>query len=108
MIERKRRKRRGDPWSVPDDWTPAMRAKHEKELILSTPLADTKLHVRIVNTLENQDIIFIRDLLDRDVAELLEIENFGEQALTKVSELVRELGIDPPWGEIKKVNLEGK
>ena len=56
-------------------------------------LAELKLSVRAMNCLESEEINTVRDLVQRNEDELLEVRNFGETTLTEVTEKLRELGL---------------
>ena len=57
------------------------------------PLADLKLSVRASNCLEGENIITVRDLVQRSEDQLLEVRNFGETTLKEVKEKLTELGL---------------
>jgi DNA-directed RNA polymerase subunit alpha len=60
---------------------------------LSMSLAELNLSVRAMNCLESEEINTVRDLVQRNEDQLLEVRNFGETTLTEVTEKLRELGL---------------
>ncbi len=60
---------------------------------LNMSLAELKLSVRAMNCLESEEINTVRDLVQRNEDDLLEVRNFGETTLTEVTEKLRELGL---------------
>ena len=67
---------------------------------LSTLIADLNLSVRATNCLESERIRSVRDLVQRNEDQLMEVRNFGETTLTevraKLSELQLHLGMRVP------------
>lgn len=70
------------------DWA----KKQEADDRLEMPLAETDLHVRTVNCLEEQAIFTVKDLLGCTPERLLEIPNFGEKTLQTVYEALEKIG----------------
>ena len=70
-------------------------AAHRQELF-DTSLADTTLSVRVVNTLEEEGIEHVRDLVKLDRNELLAIENFGDKTLEDCRAAMDALGVEHP------------
>lgn len=66
---------------------PALEAK------LNMSLAELNLSVRASNCLESENINTVRDLVQRNEDQLLEVRNFGETTLTEVREKLKELGL---------------
>ncbi|MBM4091898.1 MAG: DNA-directed RNA polymerase subunit alpha [Planctomycetes bacterium] len=66
---------------------PALEAK------LSMSLAELRLSVRASNCLEGENINTVRDLVQRNEDQLLEVRNFGETTLTEVRDRLKELGL---------------
>ena len=60
---------------------------------LNMSLAELKLSVRAMNCLESENIHLLRDLVQRNEDQLLEVRNFGETTLNEVRERLRELGL---------------
>lgn len=60
---------------------------------LNLSLAELKLSVRAMNCLESENIHLVRDLVQRNEDQLLEVRNFGETTLNEVKEKLRELGL---------------
>jgi DNA-directed RNA polymerase subunit alpha len=65
----------------------------ETETKLRLTVADLKLSVRASNCLEAENINTVRDLVQRNEDQLLEVRNFGETTLTEVKEKLTELGL---------------
>jgi len=63
------------------------------EAKLSQSLAELKLSVRAMNCLESENISTVRDLVQRNEDQLLEVRNFGETTLNEVREKLRQLGL---------------
>ncbi|MFN3193698.1 MAG: DNA-directed RNA polymerase subunit alpha [Aureliella sp.] len=68
-------------------------AEAQLEAKLNTPVADLRLSVRAANCLESEGIHLIRELVQRNEDQLLEIRNFGETTLTEVREKLAALGL---------------
>jgi DNA-directed RNA polymerase subunit alpha len=60
---------------------------------LNMPVSELRLSVRASNCLEHEQIITVRDLVQRTEDQLLEVRNFGETTLSEVNEKLRELGL---------------
>jgi len=56
-------------------------------------LAELRLSVRASNCLEGENINTVRDLVQRNEDQLLEVRNFGETTLTEVRDRLKELGL---------------
>ncbi len=61
---------------------------------LFRPVAELELSVRAANCLQNADIKFIGELVQRTEAEMLKTKNFGRKSLNEIKELLREMGLD--------------
>jgi DNA-directed RNA polymerase subunit alpha len=59
---------------------------------LGMSLAELKLSVRAMNCLESENISTVRDLVQRNEDQLLEVRNFGETTLAEVKEKLRQIG----------------
>lgn len=60
---------------------------------LGTPIADLNLSVRATNCLESERIRTVRDLVQRNEDQLMEVRNFGETTLTEVRAKLTEMGL---------------
>ena len=60
---------------------------------LNLSLADLKLSVRASNCLESENIHTVRDLVQRNEDQLLEVRNFGDTTLDEVKQKLTELGL---------------
>ncbi|MFK7737895.1 MAG: DNA-directed RNA polymerase subunit alpha [Pirellulaceae bacterium] len=68
-------------------------AEAQLEAKLNTTVSDLRLSVRAANCLESEGIHLIRELVQRNEDQLLEIRNFGETTLTEVREKLSALGL---------------
>ncbi len=68
-------------------------AEAQLEAKLNMPVADLKLSVRAANCLESEGIHVIRELVQRNEDQLLEIRNFGETTLNEVRDKLATLGL---------------
>jgi DNA-directed RNA polymerase subunit alpha len=66
---------------------------HELERKLNMSLAELELSVRATNCLESEGITTVRDLVNRNDDELLEVRNFGETTLKEVKLKLEERGL---------------
>ena len=60
---------------------------------LNMPISELRFSVRANNCLEHERIMTVRDLVQRNEDQLLEVRNFGETTLTEVNEKLKELGL---------------
>jgi DNA-directed RNA polymerase subunit alpha len=60
---------------------------------LNMTLADLKLSVRAMNCLESENIHTVRDLVQKNEDQLLEVRNFGETTLNEVKQKLRTIGL---------------
>ncbi|MEM8680462.1 MAG: DNA-directed RNA polymerase subunit alpha [Planctomycetota bacterium] len=60
---------------------------------LNISLAQLNLSVRASNCLESENILTVRDLVQRTEDHLLELRNFGDTTLTEVKQKLTELGL---------------
>jgi DNA-directed RNA polymerase subunit alpha len=60
---------------------------------LNTPISELRLSVRAGNCLESENIRTVRDLVQRNDDQLLEIRNFGETTLNEVKERLTAMGL---------------
>lgn len=68
-------------------------AEAQLEAKLNQSVAELRLSVRAGNCLEGEGIMTIRDLVQRNEDQLLEIRNFGETTLSEVREKLSTLGL---------------
>ncbi len=68
-------------------------AEAQLEAKLNMPVSDLRLSVRAGNCLESEGIHVIRELVQRNEDQLLEIRNFGETTLTEVRDKLANLGL---------------
>ena len=79
--------------------TPEMQAEEEAASPtlnenLFRPVAELELSVRSANCLQNADIKYIGELVQRSEAEMLKTKNFGRKSLNEIKEILREMGLD--------------
>jgi DNA-directed RNA polymerase subunit alpha len=79
--------------------TPEMQAEEESASPtlnenLFRPVAELELSVRSANCLQNADIKFIGELVQRSEPEMLKTKNFGRKSLNEIKEILREMGLD--------------
>ena len=79
--------------------TPEMQAEEEEAAPslnenLFRPVAELELSVRSANCLQNADIKYIGELVQRSEAEMLKTKNFGRKSLNEIKEILREMGLD--------------
>ena len=60
---------------------------------LNTPISELRLSVRATNCLESERIRTVRDLVQRNEDQLMEVRNFGETTLSEVKTKLAELGL---------------
>lgn len=85
-------------------WTEEQKLAHAEKQRLETPIAELTLSVRIINTLEDHDVILVEHLLSQTYDSLMGMKNFGEKTLTEVRAALRKLGLTPPeWKKPPKV-----
>lgn len=66
---------------------------HDLDRKLNMSLAELELSVRATNCLESEGITTVRDLVNRNDQELLEVRNFGETTLREVKAKLQERGL---------------
>lgn len=92
------RKYRAPAKKGPDtsSWTREEREAHERKQKLGTPIAEMQLPVRVINTLEENDVILAQDLMGQTYETLMAMKNFGDKTLDEVRQALVALGLDPP------------
>lgn len=63
------------------------------EAKLNLQINDLRLSVRAGNCLENEGVRTVRDLVQRNEVQLMEMRNFGETTLTEIREKLKEIGL---------------
>ena len=79
-------------------------------------VAELELSVRSANCLQNADIKYIGELVQKSEAEMLKTKNFGRKSLNEIKEILREMGLDfgmhienfPPRAELDRALGEGE
>ncbi|MGD9762649.1 MAG: DNA-directed RNA polymerase subunit alpha [Candidatus Binatia bacterium] len=61
---------------------------------LFRPVAELELSVRSANCLQNADIKYIGELVQRSEAEMLKTKNFGRKSLNEIKDILHEMGLD--------------
>ena len=62
--------------------------------ILYRPVDELELSVRSANCLQNADIKFIGELVQRSESEMLKTKNFGRKSLNEIKEILADLGLE--------------
>lgn len=73
---------------LPDGWFDERRQKQ----MLDATTADLGLDVRTCNGLENDGILFVRQLLERTPAQLQELPNFGAVTVERIEAVLKKYG----------------
>jgi DNA-directed RNA polymerase subunit alpha len=60
---------------------------------LFRPVEDLELSVRSANCLQNADIKYIGELVQKTEQEMLKTKNFGRKSLNEIKEILREMGL---------------
>lgn len=68
-------------------------AEAQLDAKLNMPLSELRLSVRANNCLESENIQTVRDLVQRNEDQLLEVRNFGETTLNEVREKLAQYGL---------------
>lgn len=92
----KRRRRRPKPGPNLSHLSEEERKQFLLEQKLNTPIAEMALAVRIVNMLEEHDVIVCRDLLRQTYESLAAMTNLGEKTLQECRQAVEALGLPAP------------
>jgi len=61
--------------------------------VLFRPVDELELSVRSANCLQNADIKFIGELVQRSEGEMLKTKNFGRKSLKEIKEILSEMGL---------------
>jgi DNA-directed RNA polymerase alpha subunit len=68
------------------------------ELLLRKPIAEMPMSVRVINMLEEYDILTVGDLLKQSYQSLVAIKNFGETTMREVTAALVALQLPvPSW-----------
>jgi DNA-directed RNA polymerase subunit alpha len=62
--------------------------------ILFRPVEELELSVRSANCLQNADIKYIGELVQRSEGDMLKTKNFGRKSLNELKEILAGLGLD--------------
>jgi DNA-directed RNA polymerase subunit alpha len=90
-------------------WSPADREAYLLKTRMETPVAEMKLSVRMINTLEEYDVIMASDLITKTYEDLMGMKNFGETSLREVKAAVKALGLPVPnWRPAPKPKKPAK
>jgi len=80
-----------------DEEPPAVMSEERRELphseSLYRPVDDLELSVRSANCLQNADIRYIGELVQRSEQEMLKTKNFGRKSLNEIKEFLHEMGL---------------
>src|SRR5438093_7704892 len=61
---------------------------------LYRPVDDLELSVRSQNCLQNADIKYIGELVQKTEQEMLKTKNFGQKSLNEIKEILRGMGLE--------------
>jgi DNA-directed RNA polymerase subunit alpha len=61
--------------------------------VLFRPVDELELSVRSANCLQNADIKYIGELVQKTEGEMLRTKNFGRKSLNEIKEILAELGL---------------
>lgn len=101
--ENRKRRNRGPKGPNTESWTPEEREARAHAERMETPIAQLDLDVRIINTLEDNQIIYVNQLVIQTYETLMKMRNFGEATLKAVRAALAKLGLKPPeWKKPKK------
>src|SRR5215813_9247475 len=81
---------------------------------LFRPVDDLELSVRSANCLQNADIRYVGELVQRSEQEMLKTKNFGRKSLNEIKEILHEMGLSlgmklehfPPRDELDRRRLQ--
>lgn len=77
-------------------WTDAEREVHLNKQRLETPVAEMTLPVRVINTLEENDVILAKDLIKETYESMMKMKNFGDKTMSEVKAALAALGLTAP------------
>jgi DNA-directed RNA polymerase subunit alpha len=81
---------------------------------LYRPVDDLELSVRSANCLQNADIKYIGELVQKTEAEMLKTKNFGRKSLNEIKEMLADMGLSfglklenfPPREELERRRIQ--
>jgi DNA-directed RNA polymerase subunit alpha len=81
---------------------------------LFRPVEELELSVRAANCLQNADIKYIGELVQKTEAEMLKTKNFGRKSLNEIKEMLADMGLSlglklegfPPREELERRRLQ--
>ena len=98
---------------------PAVSAGEERREVLLNenlyrPVDDLELSVRSANCLQNADIKYIGEMVQKSEQEMLKTKNFGRKSLNEIKEFLHEMGLSfgmklehfPPREELDRRRLQ--
>lgn len=77
-------------------WSEKQKEAYTIKEKVRTPIAELKLPVRIVNTLEENNVLLVEDLLSQNYESLMEMKNFGDKTFREVKVALYKLGVPIP------------
>jgi len=89
----KRPERKGPDMST---WSPEEREAVVQAERLKTPVAEMKLQVRVINTLEENDVILAEHLMAQTYDTLMGMKNLGDKTLREIRASLAALGLTAP------------
>jgi DNA-directed RNA polymerase subunit alpha len=98
----------------PEAEAPAAAASEALNENLFRPVEELELSVRAANCLQNADIKYIGELVQKTEAEMLKTKNFGRKSLNEIKEMLGDMGLSfglkldnfPPRDELERRRLQ--
>ncbi len=98
----------------PEAEAPAAAASEALNENLFRPVEELELSVRAANCLQNADIKYIGELVQKTEAEMLKTKNFGRKSLNEIKEMLADMGLSfglkldnfPPRDELERRRLQ--
>ncbi|MGH7899967.1 MAG: DNA-directed RNA polymerase subunit alpha [Candidatus Binatia bacterium] len=78
---------------VPEAEAPAVSTTEAFNENLFRPVEELELSVRAANCLQNADIKYIGELVQKSEAEMLKTKNFGRKSLNEIKEMLADMGL---------------
>ena len=82
--------------------TPSSAPAPTRHELLSRSVEELELSVRTANCLQNENIHWIGELVQKTELELLKVKNFGRKSLTEIEMILKDMGLQlgmslPGW-----------
>lgn len=103
MVQNRRRRKTKNSEPNMSNWSDMEKAVYRRKAALRTPIAEMGLSVRIINTLEDNNILLCCDLVAQTYENLMAMKNFGDKTLSEVRKAITDLGLQAPdWTPVPK------